>query len=262
MCLIVPKDTPDPRHHQQLSPRPVTGVHRPCQQRQEQRQPAPQLPPRLAPTQAAHRPPPYSRLIPTTIIRPIPAPTPNSRPTVPTRYRAQVRFADEQIPPYSLFCPRGHKIVKDPGTYPKGAIVPYEVAVALRGVKFRDTTPPTASTNYAGMARERNGHAPGTNTAVQHKVESSFRDSAAAVASSVDLSRHSTIFKLPQDSDPRRTEQLASRKHQRPWTLKEWAYVEKIPRGVKNEQMRPMRWEFRDNYGWTPTDGQMRSQYW
>ncbi|PMD46085.1 hypothetical protein L207DRAFT_523522 [Hyaloscypha variabilis F] len=48
-----------------------------------------------------------------------------------------------------------------------------------------------------------------------------------------------------------------SRQHQRPWTLKEWAFVERIPEGKKG-----VLFKFQEKFKWTPTEGQLRSQFW
>lgn len=52
------------------------------------------------------------------------------------------------------------------------------------------------------------------------------------------------------------------KEQQRLWVPKEWALVEKIPKDVSNDDIVMWLFKFRDKFGWTPSEGQMRSQYW
>ncbi len=53
-----------------------------------------------------------------------------------------------------------------------------------------------------------------------------------------------------------------SRKNQRPWTLKEWSFVETIPKNIDSEAIKRYMFKFQEKFKWMPSEGQFRSQYW
>lgn len=53
-----------------------------------------------------------------------------------------------------------------------------------------------------------------------------------------------------------------ARKNQRPWTPREWAFVETIPKDIDSDGIKEYMFRFQDKFKWSPSEGQLRSQHW
>ncbi|KAF8866967.1 hypothetical protein BDZ45DRAFT_683166 [Acephala macrosclerotiorum] len=185
------------------------------------------------------------------LLAPGPRPTPtltaaDSHARLPRDRRQQGESDEEQLPKYSLHRPHGYKRVKHPEIYPKNAILSLEVKAALEAL----ASPKPDSPAYISRL---------PSSPLRAKP---FRDEEETKARELDLDRKSMIPRHSAGQNSKYREQMARRRYQRPWTLKEWRYVEKIQRGMSGEEMRTLVVRFRERFGWEPTEGQMRSQYW
>lgn len=118
---------------------------------------------------------------------------------------------------------------------------------------LKQTTP--MSTSNRQPATQRIGQRPLTQqrappTSTQRERLPSYTapkpDPIVTAAASLNLTRKST----------------PARKNQRPWTPREWAFVETIPKGIDSEGIKEYMFKFRDKFKWMPSEGQFRSPYW
>ena len=76
-----------------------------------------------------------------------------------------------------------------------------------------------------------------------------IRDSAAESAKALNLTRSKSTAS-------------SSRKNQRPWTLREFAFVCTIPKDISHEELQSYQFKFMEKFKWVPSEGQLRSQFW
>ncbi|CZR56934.1 uncharacterized protein PAC_06823 [Phialocephala subalpina] len=192
---------------------------------------------------------------------------PRSR-SPPPRLLSQGEANEEQLPRYSFLRPLGHKIVKNPQIYPRRAVISPKVRAALEALASLEPDAPA----YVSRVPARISAKP-------------FREPEERKARELDLDRKSAIPQHSVGQNPKYKKQMARRRYQRPWTMKEWRYVEKISRDVTEEEMRWMGtngrtdegvgqnpkykkqmarrryqrpWTMKEWSGWEPTEGQMR----
>jgi hypothetical protein len=118
---------------------------------------------------------------------------------------------------------------------------------------LKETTP--MSTSNRQLATQRTGQRPSTQQrgppiSTQRERLPGYTapkpDPIVTAATSLNLTRKST----------------PARKNQRPWTPREWAFVETIPKDTDSEGIKEYMFRFQDKFKWMPSEGQLRSPYW